>query len=110
MPLVLDPSRHSAGELRALLADLRGELTEARELIDHPRGAVPDPSGLTNAAELLGATLAYLDDGDDSNPAELVRKANLAYATLVAVIDLVKSHTDAPRVPRPRTPSPGPQE
>jgi hypothetical protein len=34
-----------------------------------------------------------------------VAEVNLAYSTMVSVIDLVKSHTDVPRVPRNRSPS-----
>ena len=48
------------------------------------------------------SALARLDVPGATSPAALAADVNLAYATLVAVIDLVKSRTDVPRVPRIR--------
>ena len=106
MPLVLDPANYSEESLAALVGSLRLDLVETLELAEHPRGAVRDPSGPEAAAQLLRATIALLDRGEPRAVQDLAVRANLAYAALVAAIDLIKSHVDVPRVPAPRR-SPG---
>jgi hypothetical protein len=107
VPLVLDPSSLGADRLQALVRELREALAETRELVEHPRGAVRDPASLECARELLDAALARTRP-DASDPVELAASANLAYAAMLAAIDLVKSHTDVPRVPRARGAGPRP--
>ncbi|MGA8711333.1 MAG: hypothetical protein WB786_08950 [Thermoplasmata archaeon] len=102
MPLVFDPSTLSPRALEELRQSLRTDLRETRELVEHPSGRVVDPASLETAAELLRSALASLDLPGPRSPGAAVADINLAYATLVAVIDLVKSHTDVPRVPRAR--------
>jgi hypothetical protein len=102
MPLVLEPSRYSRESLAGIVRELRAELDDARELIDHPRGPVRDPSGIEAAKDLVNSAVTLLDAPGERDVADLAREANLAYAALVAVIDLVKSHSDAPRVPQRR--------
>ena len=102
MPLVLDPARLSREVLEQLHKTLRADLDETMQAVLRPRGAVLDASGLETARELLAATMAVLDRFGDRTADELAGEANLAYATLVAAVDLVKSHTDVPRVPPPR--------
>ena len=102
MPLVLDPERHSRASLEALVRSLRSDLEELRGPVGHPRGAVLDPASLETARGLLEAALATLARPGPRNRRRLADEANLAYATLLAVIDLVKSHTDVPRVPARR--------
>jgi hypothetical protein len=102
MPLVLDPTKLPRGTLEELLHTLRADLDETMEMVLHPRGAVIDASSLETARELLGSAMAVLDRLGDRSADELAGEANLAYATLLATIDLVKSHTDVPRVPPPR--------
>jgi hypothetical protein len=102
MPLLLDPAKISRKALQELHRSLREDLEETRELVDQPSGAVRDPASIMTAAELLRSTLAVLDMPGRRRPEALATEVNLAYATLVAVIDLVKSHTDVPRVPRAR--------
>jgi hypothetical protein len=104
MPLVSDPSSLSVEVLRGLLRSLREDLEETRELVQHPPGAVRDPASLATAAELLRSTLAVLDRPGPRTPEVLAAEVNLAYATMVSAIDLVKSHTDVPQVPRRRSP------
>ncbi|HYA58104.1 MAG TPA: hypothetical protein VEH57_06555 [Thermoplasmata archaeon] len=102
MPLVLEAEKLPRATLSELRNSLRNDLIEARDLIDHPRGAVHDPASLETARELLEGALAQVDRPGPRERAALGRDINLAYAALVAVIDLVKSHTDVPLVPAPR--------
>lgn len=105
MALLLDPERHSVESLSALVEEFVRDLTELRETLDGSPHRVVDPASLVTAHELLDATLAILRAPGSGARAEFAAKANLGYATLVAVIDLYKSHTDAPRTPRRSTPA-----
>jgi hypothetical protein len=102
MSLVLDPDRLPESVLEELVRSLRVDLDETGELVRHPTGRVLDPASMGTAEELLGAVRAVLDRSGPRTRAERAAEANLTYATLVALIDLVKSHTDVPRVPPPR--------
>ena len=102
MPLVLEPTRIPRETLEELRRTLRADLDETMQTVLRPRGAVIDPASLETAKELLTAAMAVLDRFGDRTADELASEANLAYATLLAAIDLVKSHTDVPRVPPPR--------
>jgi len=105
VPLVLDPDRLPEGVLQGLVKSLRVDLAESLELVTEPRGAVRDPAGLETARELALSALALLDRPGPRTRGELAEEANLAYAAMLAVIDLAKSHTDVPRVPRSRSAS-----
>ncbi len=102
MPLVLDPAAYDPDRLREVVRELREELVGTRELLEAPPGTVRDAAGLATAKELIAATLASVDRVDPNDPGALAGAANLAYATLLAAIDLMKSHTDMPKVPRRR--------
>jgi hypothetical protein len=102
VPLVLDPERLSKATLQELVRSLRQDLEEARELALHPRGRVLDPASLTTAVELADGAIAALDRPGPRERRALASDANLAYATMLAIVDLVKSHTDVPRVPKQR--------
>jgi hypothetical protein len=102
MPLVLDPSIISKKALRELHRSLREDLEATSELVEQPAGAVRDPASIVTAKELLRSTLAVLDLPGRRSPEALAAEVNLTYSTMVSVIDLVKSHTDVPRVPRAR--------
>jgi len=102
MPLVLDPNSIPLATLRALRSSLHDDLAETAEMIERPAGKVLDPVGLETAGELLRSSLARLDAPAPRTPEGLGIDVNLAYATMLAVVDLVKSHTDVPRVPRRR--------
>ena len=103
MPLVLAPSRLPRKVLDELHRELREELAETLETVSHPRGAVRDPTSLETAAELVRASLTVLEAQRERDAGALAAEANLAYAAMLAAIDLVKSHTDVPFVPRPRS-------
>ncbi len=99
MPLILDANAVPKGALRETVQILRKELEETLEMAQHPRGTVLDPAGIEAAETLVRAALASIDRPGPREPRALGLDANLAYASLVAAIDLVKSHTDVPRVP-----------
>ena len=102
MTLVLDPERLPRKVLEDLRRGLREDLTETLELVLQPRGRVLDPASLRTAEELLRAASSLLDRPGDRDVHALAAEANLAYASMLAAIDLVKSHTDVPQVPPPR--------
>ena len=102
MPLVLHPDRLSQSVLEELHRSMREELTETLEALLHPRGAVRDPASLTTAEELVRAAMAVLDRSGPRDGRALAEESNLAYAAMLSAIDLLKSHTDVPRVPAPR--------
>ncbi len=106
MPLILEPERHSVAALEELLRSLRSDLDESRDLFLHPRGRALDPASLETAESLLLSTLEAIDAEGPRDATGLAAKVNLAYASLLAVIDLVKSHSDVPRVPAARKSSP----
>ncbi len=106
MPLILDPERYSVEALEELVRSLRSDLEETGDLVRHPRGRVLDPVSLETAELLLAAALQELSTEGGRTVVALAARANLAYATLLAVVDLVKSHTDVPRVPRARSSPP----
>ncbi len=108
MPLVLDPERLPQSVLEELRRELREGLGETLESIAHPRGRVLDPLSLETAADLVRSVIAELDRPGARDRLALGADANLAYATMLAAIDLVKSHTDVPRVPAPRAPAKDP--
>ena len=102
MPLVLDPDSIPEAVLRELHRSLSEDLAETLELVRHPRGPVRDPASLTTAEGLVESTRAVIERPGPRSRDELAAEANLAYSTILAAIDLVKSHTDVPAVPRSR--------
>ncbi len=102
MPLLFEDGNYTPETLTELLQELTTELEETRQLIQSPRGPVRDPVSLGTADALVVSVLDEIRREGSTDPAVLIRRANLAYATLLATIDLVKSHTDVPRVPQHR--------
>ncbi len=100
MPLNPDPSSLDEGALQALDKTLHGKLVATRTLVGHLATALHDPSALETASDLLRAMLALLDRPGPRSREELVREVDLSNATLLAVIDLVKTYADQPRVHR----------
>lgn len=100
MPLVPPDARIPDATVREIFDQFATELGELGELIDRPRSAVRDPASLRTARELLDSAREIVSGPPPPDRAELVRRANLAYAVTLAVIDLVKSHTEGPTVPR----------
>jgi hypothetical protein len=106
VPLVLDPKSVPESVLKGLVRSLRADLAETEQLVRNPKGRVIDPASLLTAQELLESAREILTRSQQGDRASLASDANLAYAVMIAAIDLVKSHTDVPRVPPPRTSSP----
>ena len=102
MPLVLDPERLPPGVLESLATEMRASLAESLEMIEQPKYRVVDPMSFATAGEMVRAAMALLDRPGARDPRTLADEVNLAYAVMLASIDLVKSHSDAPRVPPPR--------
>jgi hypothetical protein len=100
--LVSEPDRLPRSVLEELVRSMRAELEEVEEMVTHPRGNVLDPESLRTAQELLEATRRMMDRAGPRTPTELADEANLAYAAVLSILDLVKSHTDVPKVPLPR--------
>jgi len=100
VPLVFDPERYSPEELGKLVDEFVQTLVELREGLPSPSPHVLDPASIVTARELIDAALAAMRDPLAVANSQRAANANLGYATMVAVIDLVKSHTDRPRVPR----------
>ncbi len=99
MPLILDPDAHSEAVLATLASEFAEALVAMRGDLADPTRPVLDPSSIVTARELIDAALARMGTGADPSRAELAATVNLGYATMNAVIDLVKSHTEGPRVP-----------
>ena len=102
MPLILDPSAYDRASLQLLADQMLEGLEELRPRVVAPKAKVLDPQSLLTARELLDAAIAVLRRPGQRSEAELTADANLGYATSLAVLDLVKSHTDVPKVPPPR--------
>jgi hypothetical protein len=102
MPLVFGPSSVPPAVLEQLHRSFREDLSGLREMVEEPSGRVLDPASLRTAGDLVESTLALLELPGPRSSESLAAEVNLAYATLLAVIDLVKSHTDVPQVPHAR--------
>jgi len=107
MPLVLDPAALPEQTLAELRRSLTADLAETEEWVGAPGARVVDPASLETARELLRSARALLGREGPRTPQALSDEANLAYAVLLASIDLVKSHTEMPRVPRGKAKTPG---
>jgi hypothetical protein len=102
MPLILDPGSYAEPLLVDLVQGFAEGLRETRADLDHPRGRVLDPAGIDAARDLLDAALRRMEPVARGDPGLLAAQVNLGYAAMVAAIDLMKCHTDVPRVPPPR--------
>lgn len=103
MPLVLDPESYSSAALEALLASLQEDLAGTEEMFRAPIGRVRDPASIALAEELVRSARTLVELPAATDRAVLAARANLAYAVMLAAVDLVKSHSDVPKVPAPRS-------
>jgi hypothetical protein len=108
MPLIGDLSKYDRAALELLASQMADGLEELRPMATSPKAKVLDPSSLLTARELLDAALAVVRRPGERTAVELAADANLGYATSLAVLDLVKSHTEMPKVPPPRPVKPSP--
>jgi hypothetical protein len=102
VPLVLDPDRHSADQLRELLADQRESLTSLLPRLTPAPPGYRDPASLRTAVDLVSDALTVLDRlaGPDADRTELASAVNVAYSAVLAAIDLMKVHSGGPLVPQ----------
>jgi hypothetical protein len=107
MPLVLDPS---GWDRERLLALIRMQLEGLEETLGRVQDLGPrwsDPTSLRTAIDLLEDAQALAQgalDRSNAEPRELALVANVEYDAMLAGIDLLKSHTDLAKVPRPSRP------
>jgi hypothetical protein len=99
MPLILDPARVPEATLRAMGRELQMELEEVlASVAEH--GPAKDPLGVVTASDLLRSAIA-LGQATEGSPVPLTAAVvNVQYETLVAAIDLIKSHFGLPTVPK----------
>ena len=106
MPLLGTPGAWPRAKLLELLRSQRSDLLETRDLLERPELPIRDPASLRTARDLVDALLAL---GDATEAAAGVPDAllgtvvNLQYEGGLAAIDLMKSHSDVPAVPRRRS-------
>jgi hypothetical protein len=99
VPLILDPDAYSEQVLSTLVTEFANGLAEMRHGLEDPARAVLDESSMVTARELIDAALARINDSGRVTRVTQAANVNLGYATMNAVIDLVKSHTEGPIVP-----------
>jgi hypothetical protein len=104
MPIVPDAAGWTEPRLRELLRLQAREVAETLERLRDP--ALPDaePAGLRTAIDLLQnvEALAMAAERAGTPRAILAAVANVQYDAIVAGIDLLKSHSGLPSVPRRR--------
>jgi hypothetical protein len=108
MPLIEEPEQWTTERLRPLLANFHEELVELAEMMRAPpRRPALDPLGLLTAQGLAAAAAELVREAqaDGLSPGLQVAAINVAYEATVASIDLMKSHTVGPKVPRQAPPS-----
>ncbi len=102
MSLVNDPESLPESVLEELVRSLRTDLEETEELVRSPRGRGPRPGQPPHRRGTDPRGEGGPRSSRTRTRAERGAEANLAYAVMLSVIDLVKSHTDVPKVPPPR--------
>ena len=107
MPLVLDAETYSPEMLRELLDQQREGLREILPRLEVVPEGYRDPSSLRAASDLVAGALRAVEllDGPDADRSELAAAVNLAYAAMVVAIDLMKTHSGGPIVPKGRRPA-----
>jgi hypothetical protein len=99
MPLILDPSSVPDAILRKMARELTVELVEVLDSIAE-RGPAKDPFGIVTAGDLLRAAIALGRATEGAPVALTAAVVNVQYETLLAAIDLIKTHYGLPTVPR----------
>jgi hypothetical protein len=105
MPLILDPARVPEETLRTMARELATELREVLDSLDD-RGPAKDPLGIVTARDLLAAAIRLAEETEGGSIALTAAVVNVEYETLLAAIDLIKTHYGLPTVPRARPPGP----
>lgn len=90
--------------LEELFTEQRDGVLGLMEFVANPPDPVREPLGLITARNLLEAALAAAPFQPGRSAEELAVAVNLLYESALAAIDLVKCHTESPRVPQRRVP------
>lgn len=101
MALIAPDSVVSESTLRELRTEFLEALTEELDRLTTPNRRVTDAPRLERARELARSFVAAYEAAPPSDRGRLIREVNLGYATMLAVIDLMKGSLDLPFVPRP---------
>jgi hypothetical protein len=105
VPLLLDPRRLPEATVRTMAKELAGELEEILESLSD-RGKPRDPWGVVTAADLLTAAIELGRATEGAPVALTAAVVNVQYETLIAAVDLIKTHYGLPTVPRgPKPPT-----
>ena len=104
MPLILNPSSHSVEQLREMLRANREDFRETLAGLERPPGDILEPLSLLTAADLVRGVVSLSEsiDRPEADTALLAAMVNVQYDTLLAAIDLMKSHVAMPKVPQRR--------
>ena len=105
VPLILDAASVPEATIRTMAKELREELEEILASID-ARGTPKDPLGVVTASDLLKAAIQLGRETEGAPVGLAAAVVNVEYETLLASIDLIKSHFGLPTVPQGRTPPP----
>jgi len=100
MPLV--SASLPAAQLREMLEDQRNGLNELLEMLADPPARVNEPLSVLTAQDLVRAALVATQPRTEATEAELAASVNLLYECFLAAIDLLKVHSEMPKVPRGR--------
>ncbi|MCI4358223.1 MAG: hypothetical protein L3J95_00325 [Thermoplasmata archaeon] len=104
MPLVADASGWDRDRLVELIRSQREGLIEILRRIRETEPVWRDPMSLRTARDLLTDVGALSESALAAPTAELsrlVEVANVQYDAILAGVDLLKSHSNVPMVPRP---------
>jgi len=104
MALIEDDSRVGEPVLREMLKEHLEGIRSFRELLEDPRYTVTDPARVALARSFASHMLTVLESNVASDLASLRARVNLSYETMLIVLDYLKTYTEQPKVPRPKTP------
>jgi serine protease inhibitor len=102
MPILPGDTRATDEQLAALLRNHRAGIEEANSLILNPELPAREPLGLLTARDLGAALVSLLDlaEAPEASRTLKIHVINASYDGILAMIDLVKSHSALPKVPR----------
>ncbi|HEV2316985.1 MAG TPA: hypothetical protein VGV89_05355 [Thermoplasmata archaeon] len=103
MPILVPGTLATDAQLAQMLQDHREAIEEFVRRAEAPTGKVDAPLSLRTVADLGRDLLVLCDVAARPETPRPLREAivDVSYDGMLALIDLTKSHTDAPKVPRP---------
>ena len=102
MPLILDPAVLPLPELRKMSREMTEGLTGLAEWAADPKLPAREPLGVRAGAELFRAAAALGASAEEPSATapQVTAIVNAQYEAMIAGIDLVKMHSDLPKVPK----------